>query len=525
MSSFNYINPVAFHLGNAEVRWYAIFILSGIIIAMWQGLREGRKLGIYTDWLFYNIVICVPIAIVGARFWYVLFNISDFMRNGTFDIAAVFGLEGGLSGLGIQGGVIAAFIYVILVARKSKYKLYRVFDVLAPGLLIGQILGRWGNFCNHELYGQLVNNTELFHKLLPSFITENMYISGKYLLPGLSAGYYHPMFLYESMGNLVGLIIMLVARRKFKFLKSGDLAGFYLIWYGIVRTCTESFRHNGEVLLIPGTNLRISIIMSIVFIVLGLSFLIIKRFVGNKEGYLEVLNEVKKTKRDSIIIDLEGALYDDYSYATYCLSIAFSEFDEQAKGEYTALCLGTLAENPPSKLEIEKIKNDPATFFKKYAVEGVSADMLATSFQKHYKEELNMIKPYKSLVDTIKLLAKRQYAIIIVSSRNSADAREALDKLKLYKYVNAIISNDNVRENSLGVETLQSAIKAYPERKKPIYITSFESRIKLANSINLENIMYIDNSTDLAVDESKDFETASNYYINNFIEIKKILVE
>ena len=112
-------------------------------------------------------------------------------------------------------------------------KVYRTLDLVAPGFLIGQICGRWGNFFNQELYGPRVENVKTFKMLLPEFITENMYINGAYR---------HPVFLYESFLNFIGLVVMLILRRKSKNLKSGDLICLYLTWYGVVRIFTESFR-------------------------------------------------------------------------------------------------------------------------------------------------------------------------------------------------------------------------------------------------------------------------------------------
>ena len=284
-----WIDPVAIELGKIEVRWYGILIVIGIIIALYMGLKEGKKIGIDEDFIYTGLIICLPLAMIGARLWYVLFNLDSFSS-----FAEIIGLKGGLAGLAIQGGVIASIIFVIIYCKKKKVSPYKLFDILAPGLLIGQIVGRWGNFCNHELYGQMVENVELFQKIFPEFITQNMYISGGYLLSGLEPGYYHPMFLYESSLNLVGLIIILILRRKSKRLESGDFLGFYLIWYGIVRTITESFRHEGEVLLVG--NIRVSIVMSIVFITGGIIFLILKRIKGKRILYQDLIIPTVKNK-------------------------------------------------------------------------------------------------------------------------------------------------------------------------------------------------------------------------------------
>lgn len=129
-----------------------------------------------------------------------------------------------------------------------------------------------------------------------------MYILGKYR---------HPTFLYEGSLNLLGAIIMLILRRKFTKLKSGDLIGGYLVWYGVVRIITETLRSKSganEVLMLGG--IRVSILISIIFIILGISFLILKRFFGPQDYYKDILAEVKKNRVDTVLFDLDGTLLD-----------------------------------------------------------------------------------------------------------------------------------------------------------------------------------------------------------------------
>lgn len=149
-----WINP-SFRIGNLDIHWYAICILVGVIIAVIMGVKEGKRLGIASDYVYTGVIITVPIALVGTRLWYVLFNLDE---GWTFQ--KILGLDGsGLAGLAIQGGVISALITVYIYCRVRKISLYRILDIVAPGFLIGQICGRWGNFCNHELYGPIIQNT------------------------------------------------------------------------------------------------------------------------------------------------------------------------------------------------------------------------------------------------------------------------------------------------------------------------------------------------------------------------------
>ena len=215
-----------FEIFGLEIRWYAICILIGVILAVFFAIKEARKLGIASDFIYTGVMIILPLSILGTRLWWVLFNLDEI--DGFLDIFAVW--DGGLA---IQGGIITAFISVIIYCYKRGISFYKIIDLVAPGFLIGQICGRWGNFFNQELYGPAIENTELFLKLFPNFITENMKIHGIYR---------HPTFLYESTLNFVGLVLMFIARRKCKKLQSGDLVGGYLIWYGGVRIFTETLR-------------------------------------------------------------------------------------------------------------------------------------------------------------------------------------------------------------------------------------------------------------------------------------------
>ena len=283
------------------INLYAVCILIGIIIAYAMGIKEGKRLGIKKTDIGLGVVIIVPISIIGARLWYVLFNLSSFKNFGE-----VLGFQDGkfvgLAGLAIQGGVIAALISIICYTHIKKISLFRILDIVAPGFLVGQICGRYGNFFNQELYGAKVINTTLFQYFFPSWITENMYINGAYR---------HPAFFYESSLNLLGLIVMLFLRRKSTKLKSGDLMGIYLVWYGFVRIITENIRLNSgvdEPLMIG--NVSVSILMSILFILSGVVFLILKRHIKpmKSDYYQDIIENEANNNIDTVIFDLDGTL-------------------------------------------------------------------------------------------------------------------------------------------------------------------------------------------------------------------------
>lgn len=226
-----------------------------------------------TNILYDGLLFALPIAILGARIHYILFNWSHVE---TFlDIFAVW-----KGGLGIHGAVIATLIFLIFYSRKKKISFWFIVDIVVIGFLIGQIIGRWGNFMNQELYGPVIEQQWLIN-VLPGFIKDQMLINGFYR---------HPVFLYESLLNLVGLIIILVVRNK-KILKVGEILSFYLIWYGIVRIPIETLRlQSGTHEPLQLNGLSVSILISSAFIISGIVLFTIKRIKHKELPYYSEYN-------------------------------------------------------------------------------------------------------------------------------------------------------------------------------------------------------------------------------------------
>lgn len=411
----NYINPT-FNIGNLTIAWYGVCILIGIILAVLAGVKEGKKIGIYPDDIYLGVIIVVPCAIVGARLWYVLFNLDK-----GWTLSKILGLEGGLAGLAIQGGVIAALIAIVIYCKVKKLSLYRILDLVAPGFLIGQICGRYGNFCNHELYGPIVKNPE-FLKSIP-ILGENMYINGAYR---------HPTFLYESSLNLVGLIIMLVLRRKFKKLKSGDLIGFYLVWYGCVRIFTETLRSQSganEVLMAGG--ISVSILISIIFIVVGIAFLILKRFIGPKYNYQEILEYVKSNKPDLVLFDLDGTLLDTKPLIDASFIHVFEKFRPDynlTEDELDAFFGPTLYQS------FSKYSND----------ENEIEKMIAYYREYNIKEHDSVVKAFPQAKEVIDTLNKKGIKLGVVSSKKTDLVCHGLELFGLLEKMDLVIGSDEV---------------------------------------------------------------------------------
>ena len=217
------INPIAIDIFGLQIAWYAICIMTGIFFAVLVGVRESDRLGIDRNLIYDGVLYCVPLCIVGARLYYVLFD-----WDSGWDLLKIIGFENGsfvgLRGLAINGGIITAGVFVVFYCIKKKISVLSVLDLVAPGFLIGQICGRWGNFFNQEAHGP-ATTYEFLSKFLPDFIVNQMRIDGTY---------YHPTFLYELSWNFLVLIFMLIIRRT-KKIKVGDLFPIYLMCYGFFR--------------------------------------------------------------------------------------------------------------------------------------------------------------------------------------------------------------------------------------------------------------------------------------------------
>lgn len=308
MHVFQPIPNVFIDFGFFEWQKYSLMILLGLAMAILLGIKEGKKLGIAGDQILDGAIVVVPLSIIGTRLWYVAFEWKLFYVKG--DIVETFlkiiNITSG--GLAIHGGFLAALVSVIVYCRVKGINVFRVFDLMAPGFLIAQASGRWGNFFNQEAHGGIIGgvtdgvvNLSLDDQRafltdtlnLPDYITNNMYL--KY--PN-GYNYYHPTFLYESIWNIVGFIIILILRRT-KLTRTGDMIGFYLIWYSVGRFFIEGMRTDS--LYIGNTGLRTAQIISLVMIAAGAVFLVINRTVFKQPKYHEALAEIEEQNSKTII--------------------------------------------------------------------------------------------------------------------------------------------------------------------------------------------------------------------------------
>jgi phosphatidylglycerol:prolipoprotein diacylglycerol transferase len=237
------MDPVAFRLGPLQVHWYGILIVSGAVLAAFIAARLARRAGENPDHVWNMLTVVLLLGILGARLYHVFSRPSggfigwDYYREHPIEIIAFW--NGGFRGLGIYGGFIGGVIGLFLYTYLNKLRFFRWADLAAPGLLLAQAIGRWGNFVNQELYGPPTS--------LPWGIPiDCQHRFGDYLCPPLGTmpadTRFHPTFLYESLWNLLGFGLLLTLALRFdKRLREGDLLAGYLIWYPLGRFWIELF--------------------------------------------------------------------------------------------------------------------------------------------------------------------------------------------------------------------------------------------------------------------------------------------
>ena len=241
----------AFTVFGYEIKWYSLLILFGVTIAYLMINNEAKRFNMKQEFIFNIMFWVIIIGILCARIYYVAFN-WDYYGTNLNEIYKIW--HGGLA---IHGAIIGGAITMYVYSKKYKALPGRIMDMVVPSLLLGQAIGRWGNFFNSEAYGGIVAYQNLIDlKIVPSFIIDNMYINGSYHLP---------MFYFESIWCVLGVIIMLILRRR-KYAKCGELTAFYLIWYGVGRYVIEIFRTDS---LMFGT-FKVAQIVSIIFVLAGL---------------------------------------------------------------------------------------------------------------------------------------------------------------------------------------------------------------------------------------------------------------
>lgn len=256
------MDRIAFDLGFIQIYWYSIFIILAAFCASCIIIHESKRQEINIDFVVNLIFYTIISGIIGARLYYVLFNLNYYKDN----ILEIFEIWNG--GLAIHGGILAGFITILLYSRKYKISTLKILDICALGLIVAQAIGRWGNFFNSEAYGGITTFQHLKSLQIPEFIINGMYINGEYRVP---------TFLYESIWCLTGFIALLMIR-KYKYIKSGVISGIYLIWYSLGRFIIEGMRTDSLML----GSIKVAQLVSVLLVIIGVIMVIICRKQGTQ---------------------------------------------------------------------------------------------------------------------------------------------------------------------------------------------------------------------------------------------------
>lgn len=251
---------IEFNALGGGIYYYALIICLGFLLA-WLYVNHEEKKTVRSEDLSNMLLWGIPVSVISARAYYVIFSFSDYKDN----IRDIFKIWNG--GLAVYGGVIGAVLTVIIYCRVKKLSILHYLDLAAMGFLIGQSVGRWGNFVNGEAHGALCG----------ADYPLGMHING--------SGPFHPTFLYESVLNAVGFLLIYLLARKIKY--NGFRANAYLIWYGAVRFFVEGLRTDS--LYLPGTLIRVSQALSLLMLLCGIALMAatyIKKYRKNNNLHL-----------------------------------------------------------------------------------------------------------------------------------------------------------------------------------------------------------------------------------------------
>ena len=444
-------DPTTFiQIGPLEIKWYAIFILSGALIAYLFIKSNFKKKG-YPSSLAEDLFLgALLTGILGARLWYIAF--SDPMAYISNPLRILNFQEGGLA---IHGGLILGAIYAYFFLRKKGYHFLDVADQAMYTILIAQAVGRWGNFINKEAFGPVIDQSSI--AWLPQFIQEGMMVNSQYHMP---------TFLYESIANIIGFLLIHFVLKKVAKLKRGDLVYAYLMWYGMVRFFIEIFRT--DALLIGGGELKIAQVTSIAFIAVGIL------------GYLGVFRKLFPVEKPTIIFDFDGTLMDTHDVIIQSFKQVFSEVPtthELSDEDYDWVVGPTLKES-----------------FERFVI-NADVDALEARYRKLMIENHKVLADQMpGAVETLKQLKEEGYTIGIFSNKKTDMIQMGMDQVGMSPYIDVVIGSDlfsQPKPNPQGSYLVLDAVKGYKDNA--IMIGDSAGDIQAGINANVYTIAYTRN--------------------------------
>lgn len=441
--------------GSIQVTWYAIFILTGVILAYMISIRQLKKWGydssIFEDFFIYML----PIGIFGARLYYVIFEWQQYVDN---PIRIFYIWEGGLA---IHGGILAATLFGLWYFHKRALDPLRIMDAIFPNVLIAQAIGRWGNFINQEAFGGIVDAS--YYDGWPAFIKDHMFIGGAYR---------QPTFLYESVANIIGFFLITFIYKKYGRKKRGDLAFAYFAWYGMVRFFIEGMRSDALML----GSLKVAQVVSL----LGVAFAIV--------GILGVWNHLFKNKwpfkreKPVVLFDLDGTLVDtkELIYASFQHCFQRYKPDYVLRDEELQSFLGPTLEES----------------FLRYFPEEQVQDIIKAYRLYNLAHHHTMVKEIPGAKDALQYLLDHEYCVGVVSNKVKEDIVLGLQVLGMEDKIDVIVGVEDVdipKPNPQGI--LKACEALYHNHDDVIYVGDTSSDIMTCKNMGGYSIAYVYDDT------------------------------
>lgn len=469
---------IILRIGSLEIRWYAVCILTGALIAYYLSVKEAKKAGYTSDFLDDVFLGVMTFGIIGARLWYcVFYDLEGYFSN---PVSIIRIWDGGLA---IQGGLIAAAIFLLFFTNHNKVQFLHITDIVFPKVLIAQALGRWGNFFNQEAFGNIVDES-YFNGIL-SFLKSGMYIDGYYR---------QPMFFYESVLCLTGFLLIELYR-KYSKTHRGDGIFCYLSWYGLIRFWIETQRTDS---LMIG-NLKTAMLVSLVFMAVGIA------------GLVGAFRKKVYSQKPVVIFDLDGTILDTapaifasfkYAFEKHCPELKLSDDD------YATFLGPTLKET-----------------FSKYCPEADDnkIEEMIETYRVHNKEvHKDLVKPMPNVIKLLNYLKDNGYNVAIASSKFTDTCILGLEVTGLKDYFEVVIGLDQVEKPKPDKETLIKAIRAVDGYfTNAIYVGDSVSDIECAKNAGVYSIGFTSNKLML----QNLIDAKPNALIDDLIEIIDILKE
>ena len=286
------VDNVAFTIGDFSVYWYGVIITCGIIFAFLYATFRGKYEGIVFDDLVDIALWTVILGVLGARLYYVLTSIDRYIPkpfNFIEFIKGIINLRNG--GLAIYGGIICGILGIVIATKRKKMNTLKLFDMAGPGVMMAQAIGRWGNFFNGEAFGEIVSEGHPLYFMRMGLLSHNTVSD----FGTFDMVYVHPTFLYESLWNICGFVLINILYKKKKF--DGQVCLMYVVWYGFGRMFIEGLRTDS---LMVGS-IRISQLLAFVSCIVGIVLLVVFGTLAKKHREaeeIEAADEVESTTEE-----------------------------------------------------------------------------------------------------------------------------------------------------------------------------------------------------------------------------------